>query len=289
MILVIGSSGQLAQELKYTCPYDTYHFLGRKEINLFDNASLKKTIERINPQTIINTSAYTHVDHAEKNLDLAYSLNKDVVKNLAEICKTSNIRFIHISTDYVFNGKKNSPYLVTDSKDPLNVYGRSKSEGEDEVVRVMDENYSIIRTSWLYSSYSNNFVKTMIDLMNNKNELYVVSDEISCPTYARGLSEYIWSQTKSDKLIPVCHWTDLGQASWYEFAEEIYKKASIIGLVNNNNLKLKKIKANDYNAKAIRPKYSRLEVNKTDKFDWRINLNTMLMELKENSTIYDNI
>ena len=122
----------------------------------------------------------------------------------------------------------------------------------------------------------------MIELMNKKNELAIVCDEISCPSYARNLSYFIWKQVQLVNLEPICHWTDLGQASWYEFAEEIYTQASMMGIVKNDNFVLKKIKAIDYNAKASRPKYSRLAISKLDKLSWKESLNKMLSELKNN-------
>ncbi|MDA9997929.1 dTDP-4-dehydrorhamnose reductase [Gammaproteobacteria bacterium] len=282
MVIVIGKNGQLAQELKYTSSNKKDYFWGREDIDIFDRNSLKKAIVKIKPTTIVNTSAYTSVDLAETNAALAFALNRDAVKNLAKICEEDGIRLIHISTDFVFDGNKTNPYLVSDLTNPINVYGKSKLAGEEQIIKNMNGNYSIIRTSWLYSTYANNFVKTMIELMNKKNELAIVCDEISCPSYARNLSYFIWKQVQLVNLEPICHWTDLGQASWYEFAEEIYTQASMMGIVKNDNFVLKKIKAIDYNAKASRPKYSRLAISKLDKLSWKESLNKMLSELKNN-------
>ncbi|WP_105253988.1 dTDP-4-dehydrorhamnose reductase [Pseudoalteromonas sp. T1lg75] len=279
MIVVIGKSGQLAQELKATSANKQVIFLGREDINLFDEDALTLKLNKYKPKVIINASAYTAVDKAESDEQAAFKLNCDAVASLAEYCSENNVRFIHVSTDFVFDGKKETPYEVNDKTSPVSVYGASKLAGECAIQELMDSEYAIVRTSWLYSTYGNNFVKTMLRLMAERDELGVVADQIGCPTYARGLAEFIWNLAEVSEVSPIYNWSDLGAASWYDFAVEIYNQAMKLGLLSKE-VKISPISTSDYPTPATRPSFSLLKADSASSLEWQFNLKNMLEELK---------
>jgi dTDP-4-dehydrorhamnose reductase len=282
-ILVIGKNGQLAQELANlgsihcTC-------LGREQIDLFDTASLLNTIKKGRYDVVINTSAYTSVDLAETNEDEAHKLNVNAAENLANACKQLGLYFIHISTDFVFSGNQSRPYKAADKVGPIGIYGRTKAEGEERVTRLYAENSAIVRTSWLYSTYANNFVKTMLRLMASKSELKVVGDQVGTPTYTNGLAKAI-IQLARNKHKGIYHWTDSGVASWYDFAVAIQELAYDKGLLSHK-IPIYSITTEQYPTPAQRPCYSVLDKSKIlkacpelDFVHWRESLNLMLGEL----------
>ena len=278
MYIVIGKSGQLASELKATMDKKNVVFLGRNDINLFNNQDIIDTLSQYNPKAIINSSAYTNVDEAESNKIAAFELNEQAVKFLINFCADKDIRFIHTSTDFVFDGRKSNPYEVDDNVNPINVYGLSKLGGEIAIRNSNFKNYSIIRTSWLYSVYGKNFVKTMLNLMASKDVLNIVDDQIGRPTNARGLAKFIWSIVDEPVVKNIYHWSDLGKASWFEFAKEIYSQGQNLGLINNN-VTINGISTSEYPTAAIRPKYSVLSVcNKSEK-EWQESLLEMLKDI----------
>lgn len=280
MIIVIGKSGQLAQELNVTKADREVRFLGRKDINLFDESKLFSALKNYPVTAIINASAYTAVDKAEVDIHSAYALNSEAVRFLANYCQQEQIRFIHVSTDFVFNGSKTEPYVVSDKPHPINVYGQSKLAGENAIHHAMDNNYAIVRTSWLYSCFGDNFVKTMLRLMNERKELGIVADQFGCPTYARGLAAFLWQLCDQAGTVPVYHYSDGGQVSWFEFAKEIYSQGRDQGLINRE-VKLTEITTEQYRVAAIRPKYSCLTPNGIS-VDWRLSLSSCLGEVKIN-------
>jgi len=281
MIVVIGKSGQLAQELKATSGIREVRLLGRNEINLFNQRSLTETLNSLRPTAVINASAYTAVDKAESDKESAYELNCDAVKNLAEYCETEKVRFIHVSTDFVFDGEKSSPYDIADTTQPLNVYGKSKLAGEQEILNIMRANFTIVRTSWLYSSFGSNFVKTMLRLMNERSELRIVSDQVGSPTYARGLAEFIWDLAKEDEIESIYHYSDHGIASWYDFAMAIQQFAFDEKIIDVK-IPIRPIPSSDYPTAAKRPSYSVLKCsNRIENCEhWQTNLHLMLKLLK---------
>ena len=258
-VLIIGKSGQLANELISQKPTNIEHLcLGRDDVNVCDITSLEKAVNAFKPSVIINASAYTAVDKAETDSDAAYLLNQQAVENLAIIAKQTNARLLHVSTDFVFDGEKNKAYKVDDKTNPCSVYGASKLAGEQAIAEHYPENSAIVRTSWLYSSHGNNFVKTMLRLMQEKEELGVVCDQIGCPTYAEGLAKFLWKLSTQKTINPIYHWSDYGVASWYDFAVAIQQIAFENKLIAKK-IPIKPIPASSYPTPATRPCFSLLD------------------------------
>jgi len=285
-VLIIGKNGQVACELQQTCPsHIAAHAYGRNEINITDPQSIEQVITKINPAVIINASAYTAVDKAESEQDEAYLINATAVELLAKAATKHSIRLLHISTDFVFDGAKNTPYTVDDKTNPINVYGASKLAGEQAIKAYCPVNSAIVRTSWVYSSHGNNFVKTMLRLMAEKERLSVVSDQIGCPTNAKGLAKYLWQLAERETLDPIYHYSDLGVASWYDFAVAIqeiaYEQAKL-----TKKIQIKPIPSRDYPTPAVRPKYNVMDkackVNtlpEQNLIHWREQLRNMMLAL----------
>jgi dTDP-4-dehydrorhamnose reductase len=193
-VLLLGSNGQLGWELKRTRPDNiTLTTCDSPKINFCSTGSIKQCIDSTKPDCIINAAAYTAVDKAEQEKDLAYRINHKAVLEIAELCRQNNIFLIHISTDFIFNGQNFKPYLPDDTPDPESVYGKSKLKGEQAVRKILKDKALIIRTAWLYSAHGNNFVKTMLKLMKKKQSLNVIDEQIGTPTWANGLARTIWN------------------------------------------------------------------------------------------------
>lgn len=252
-IIVTGATGQLGRSLQATAPETgNYLFLSRNELSLSSPEKIDATLDKYNPSLIINCAAYTAVDKAEEEQETAYAINATAVAALAEYCSNNNTRLIHISTDYVFNGKKDSPYTETDSTNPINVYGTTKLKGEQLAMEILPSSL-IIRTSWVYSPYGNNFVKTMLRLMESRNEITVVSDQVGTPTLALDLADAIHTIAGHTEWHPgIYHYSNMGTATWHEFATTIKE---LIG----SACKVLPILSKDYPVKALRPQYSILE------------------------------
>ncbi|WP_394193699.1 dTDP-4-dehydrorhamnose reductase [Pseudoalteromonas atlantica] len=272
-VLIIGKNGQVAWELQQTCPsHITAHAYGRNEINITDPQSIEQVITQLKPTVIINAAAYTAVDKAESEQGEAYLINATAVEYLAKAATKHNIRLLHISTDFVFDGAKNTPYKVDDQTNPINVYGASKLAGELAIKAHCPTNSAIVRTSWVYSSRGNNFVKTMLRLMAEKDELNVVSDQIGCPTNANGLAKYLWQLAEQNLPEPVYHYSDLGMASWYDFAVAIQDSALEQGLLDKK-IPIKPIPSSAYPTPAIRPVFSLMQQSSNlNKEHWNFNL-----------------
>jgi dTDP-4-dehydrorhamnose reductase len=284
-IIVIGKNGQLARELiRLSVPDISIICLGRNDIDLFDYDSMLSVISVLKADSVINASAYTSVDNAEEDKDAAFALNSYAVSFLARACKELGLHFVHVSTDFVFDGLKSSPYFPYDYKKPIGVYGASKSAGEDEIVTRISDSSCIIRTSWVYSIYGNNFVKTMLRLMTEKPELGIVSDQIGSPTLASGLA-LVCVKVAMGRVTGIHHYTDNGVASWYDFADAIQELGLEKGLLNNK-IPINAISSSDYPTPASRPSYSVLdksslveELPNLELVHWRKQLSTMLDEL----------
>ncbi len=257
-IIVIGKSGQLAWELN-NLSSTKHHIicLGRHDINISDIALTTKILKKYKADAVINASAYTAVDQAETDVDNAYMLNATAVGNLTQVCKALAISLLHISTDFVFQGDKGSPYLPTDIINPLGTYGESKAEGEKLALQLYSQKTAIIRTSWVYSTHGNNFVKTMLNLMKIKPELGIISDQIGTPTYAKGLAETCILAVEQS-LLGIHHYTDSGVASWFDFAIAIQKLGLELGLLDKK-IPIKPISTSQYPTPAKRPHYSVLD------------------------------
>jgi dTDP-4-dehydrorhamnose reductase len=285
MIIVIGKNGQLALELTSLLGSDPHQCLGREDIDITDFDSMDAVLKQYRPAAIINASAYTAVDKAESEYKAAFELNHIAVKNLALYAKLNDIFFVHISTDYVFGGDKVSPYKTADKYHPQSVYGASKAEGEKSILELCPEKSCIIRTSWVYSSHGNNFVKTMLSLMNTKPELGVISDQIGSPTYAKGLAK-VCIASLTDKINGIHHYTDTGVASWFDFAVAIQRMGLQLGLLDKK-IPIKPITTAQYPTPAKRPHYSVLDKSSLAsalpefRFShWQEQLHTMMTALK---------
>ena len=283
-ILITGSNGQLGSEIRDISENysDTFFFTDKEDLDITKKDNLEKYISENNIDSIINCAAYTDVDKAEDEQDLAYLINGEAVKNLAEISKKKNLKLVHISTDYVFDGKRYIPYSEDVKSTPIGAYGNSKLIGENTLLEVSPANSIVIRTSWLYSSFGNNFVKTILKYGKERNELNVVFDQIGTPTYARDLAEAILDiLPKIENSTPeIFHYSNEGAISWYDFAKEIVKMAKIDCQINP-------IESFEYPTKTERPFYSVLNKRKVkNQFQisipyWKDSLRDCLVELGE--------
>ena len=280
-ILVTGGNGQLASCIKdVEKQYDDLNviYTDHLELDICDLNQIQ-TFFKSNPQIdyCINCAAYTAVDKAETEAEKAFEINATGAKNLAQVCNDHDAILIHVSTDFVFDGEKNEPYTETDAANPISVYGASKLQGEVEIQQALKE-YFIIRTSWLYSEYGNNFMKTMLRLAETRDGISVVSDQIGTPTYAGDLAEIIIQiiNTKTEKY-GIYHYSNEGVASWFEFAKEIFK-------LTKNKIKVNPIPSIEYLTPAKRPKYSVLDkkkiidVFKIDIPFWRESLKKVILQ-----------
>jgi len=264
-ILVTGKNGQLGKSIHKlvtnTEQADGFVFVGRKELDLSTENGIAHYFEGDAFDIIINCAAYTAVDKAEEELGLANQVNHIAVSQLAQIAKNQQAKLIHVSTDYVFDGKSDKPYMETDETNPINVYGRTKLAGEKALQETMPTDAIIIRTSWVYSEHGNNFVKTMLRLGKQRDELNVVSDQMGSPTYATDLAGVILEiiQNKSFKeagrATQIYHYSNEGEISWHEFAKEILKIAKI-------DCKVNPIVTEQYPTPAQRPKNTSMNKNK---------------------------
>lgn len=262
-IAVTGANGQLGRELVHLSgEYSDFefHFYSRTAWNITSRNQSEQILNQIKPDFLINTAAYTKVDLAEEEAQRCFEINAEAPKMLAELCKNTDTQLIHISTDYVFNSNNLRAFKEEDLKNPIGVYAQSKSKGEDLIYQLNPRSI-ILRTSWLYSSYGQNFVRTMIKLGQSHKTLSIVADQIGSPTYARDLASCIlqicFQNIHSEKL-PASgffHYCNEGQCSWYEFAKEIFSYLSL-------DINIKPITTKEYNAKAWRPAYSSLDCTK---------------------------
>jgi len=283
-VLLIGSNGQLGWELQRTRPDNVIlTTCDYPKINLCSTSSINQCINASKPDCIINTAAYTAVDKAEKEMDLAYRINHKAVLEIAELCRKNTISLVHISTDFIFNGQNFKPYQPDDIPDPEPVYGKSKLKGEQAVREILDDQALIIRTAWLYSSHGNNFVKTMLRLMKEKQSLNIIDEQIGTPTWAHGLAQAIWTALGKN-IMGNFHWTDAGVSSWYDFAMAIQEEGLQAGLLNKS-ISIFPVPSHLFPTPAKRPMYSVLDKTSfwqaTDikPIHWRVQLRTMLKEL----------
>ncbi|RTR38258.1 dTDP-4-dehydrorhamnose reductase [Shewanella canadensis] len=278
--LILGKSGQLAQALIANKPtHIECVALGHRDINLAVIDEIESAIATHKADLIINTAAYTQVDLAESEPSLAFEINELAVKNIAVAARNRDIRLIHLSTDYVFDGKQSTPYTISDSPHPINVYGTSKLAGEKTLRQCMPVGSTIVRTSSVYSQYGNNFVKTMLRLMREKPEIKVISDQISSPTSAKELALFIWVLTEQESLSPLYHWCDSGKTSWYQFAVTIQQLALKYGKLETE-IPIIPISSREYGAAAIRPTFSQLDISQSQALLqaklWQENLESLI-------------
>ena len=270
-ILVIGKNGQLGRSIQKIVSEDNsqnknwFIFVGRDELDLSSEDNITNYFNGKGKfDIIINCAAYTAVDKAEEEQEVANQVNHLAVKQLAQIVNEQQAKLIHISTDYVFDGESDKPYVEEDTTNPINVYGKTKLAGEKALQKIMPTNATIIRTSWVYSEYSNNFVKTMLNLGKERDKISVVSDQIGSPTYATDLANVILEIIKNkefreiDQVTQIYHYSNEGEISWHDFAKEIFKIAKI-------NCKVNPITTQQYPTPARRPKNSLMNNDKIAK------------------------
>jgi dTDP-4-dehydrorhamnose reductase len=258
VILVTGSNGQLGKELQQLASsYPAYRFVfaSREDLKLHHFGLVENFFVGLNPQYCINCAAYTAVDRAESEQDMAMLVNGEAVGNLAAVCKKFNTKLIHISTDYVFDGESETPYQPDDATGPVSMYGISKLKGEELCMRE-NADAIIIRTAWVYSEFGNNFVKTMMRLMNERPEIKVVNDQVGAPTYAADLAKACLDVIASNKWQSgMYHYSNSGKISWYDFAVAIKEMIGSDCIVHP-------IPTTDYPTPAKRPKFSLLDTEK---------------------------
>ncbi|MCT7529594.1 dTDP-4-dehydrorhamnose reductase [Aliarcobacter cryaerophilus] len=283
-ILVTGSNGQVGSEIKeFSSNYNyNFFFTTRDDIDITSKDSIKEFCQTNSINVIINCAAYTAVDKAQSDLENADLINRKAVKKLSIVAKELDIKLIHISTDYVFDGKNFKPYVEEFQTNPQSVYGKTKLDGENEIRDINPLNSIIIRTSWVYSYYGNNFVKTMLRLGKEKEELGVIFDQIGTPTYAKHLAKTILDiipEIENSK-VEIYNYSNEGVLSWYDFAKEIMKMAKL-------NCKINPIETYQYPTPAKRPHFSLLNKSKIkSKFNleipyWKDGLDDCLKRLGE--------
>lgn len=258
VVAVTGASGQLGQAIKKLSeehPEHQIHFFASADVDITQKETIEKSWAEIKPDFCINAAAYTAVDKAESEPELAYEINALGVKNLAEVCRKYHTVLIHISTDFVFDGQSNKPYLETDLTQPQGVYGASKLAGEQAISSIC-ERYFIVRTSWLYSQFGHNFLKTMLRLADEKPEVRVVNDQIGSPTHALDLAKALLKIiSKPSANYGIYHYSNQGATSWFGFAQKIFE-------VYHLKTPLYPIPSSAYPTPAQRPAFSVMDTTK---------------------------
>lgn len=304
-VLVTGRGGQLAWELEQTKPDNIELIsLSVEQLDITNQQQVNDTITKYNPDLVINAAAYTAVDKAESEQKIAYAVNDLGSEYIALACKEIQAKLIHVSTDFVFDGSKTTPYQTDDQVNPINVYGASKLAGDIKVNNILGSNATIIRTAWVYSTNGNNFVKTMLRLMAEKEQLGIVYDQVGTPTWAKGLAKMIWAlidakyEMRDTKLesrseaplnleaeaASLLHWTDAGVCSWYDFAVAIQELAIEKGMLDKA-IPVSPIPASNYPTPAKRPSFSVIDKASAEQASgvttvhWRKQLSAMMDEL----------
>ena len=257
-ILIFGASGQLGQCIQSVAALkgiSSIVFLAESEADILNMDGLEKAFEKYKPAWVVNCAAYTAVDKAEDDAELAEKVNKTGAENLANQCKTYGAVLIHISTDFVFKGDVARPLKEDDEASPISVYGQTKLDGEKGVAAILKEHF-IIRTGWLYSEYANNFVKTMLKFGRERDELKIIVDQVGTPTYAIDLAEFILMIiTTESKAYGTYHYSNEGITSWFDFARAIFD-------ISATSVKAIPVRTDEYVTRAVRPGYSVMDKSK---------------------------
>ncbi len=285
-VLVVGAGGQLGQELQRTAgPAVECEPMLHAQLDIADAPAVAACLAAIAPQLVINAAAYTAVDKAESEPGAARRGNAEGPGTLAQACAQRGVRLIHISTDFVFDGTASQPYQPEAATAPLGEYGRSKRAGE-LAVQSAQPGALILRTGWVYSRFGSNFVKTMLSLMGERDEITVVTDQVGTPTWAHGLAAAVWAAAARPQLRGIYHWSDAGVCSWYDFAVAICEEALALGLLSRP-VTIRPIPATAYPTAARRPAYSVLDKTNSwrdfalEGVHWRRQLRAMLADLRE--------
>lgn len=251
-ILITGSKGQLGNEMQQAAPrfpQFTFIYTDVDELDICNKIALDNFVKANEVNFIVNCAAYTAVDKAEDDVELCYKINAEAVRNIGEVATANGVKVVHLSTDYVFDGTNYLPYSEDQAVCPATIYGKSKLAGEEALLETCPQSV-ILRTAWLYSSFGNNFVKTMMKLGTERDSLTVIFDQVGSPTYAADLAEAILQVISHDTFVPgIYHFSDEGVCSWYDFTKTIHRIAGI-------TCDVKPIETKDYPAKTPRPHYS---------------------------------
>jgi len=284
--LVTGASGQLGRALVASAPAGLELVaLTRAELDLASPRAIQDCVASHRPDVVINAGAYTAVDKAETDREMAFAVNSTAPAELARSCRARDARFIHISTDYVFDGQRGVPYTSDDKPHPMNVYGASKLEGEQRIAAVPGLNWLIVRTAWVYDAVGRNFVTTMLRLFRERPQVRVVSDQVGSPTSSASLARALWRAATGPAGEPATlHYTNAGVASWYDFAAAIHEEALALGLIPKP-VDVQAIVSEQFPTPARRPPYGVLEKRATLErlalapIHWRVELRAVLKEM----------
>lgn len=287
-IAITGANGQLGQTLMRSALFEEHLLLpfGRDTLDIADRANIEAVLSSAAPDVVINAAAYTAVDAAESDEDAAFLLNDKGVENLAMWAAASGAALVHVSTDFVFDGRSHRPYRVEDPVAPLSVYGKSKLAGEQAIANILPGRGTIVRTAWLYSPYRQNFVRTMLRLMRERDGLGVVDDQIGTPTSTDGLVSCLHALISTGRQGGIYHWTDAGVASWYDFAVAIQEEALALSLLDRA-IPIRPIPTTQYPTPAVRPAYSVLDKSRAlqelqcPQVHWREALRDVLKHISE--------
>lgn len=290
-VLITGAQGQVGKELSLIATEKGFNVIaaGRTDLDITQLENVENYINKTQPDIVINAAAHTAVDKAEDEQDLAFSINRDGAKNIALICTKHNIPLLHISTDYVFDGTQSDPYQENDDVSPLGVYGTSKWQGE-EAIRQNLTQHIILRVAWVFGAQGNNFVKTMLRLGQDRDELNVVADQFGGPSPAKNIAQTLMAlveQYRNNKLLDwgTYHYCGSEKTTWYDFAVEIFDQAFELGILNKK-IKVNPITTAEYPTPAKRPSNSMLDCSKLKNTfgiempEWKEALKQVLIELK---------
>ena len=283
-VAIVGAGGQVGRSLTGHVPpgVDVLGW-GHQDLDITDAQAVNDKVRRHAPDVIINAAAYTAVDRAESEPDVARKINVDGARHLAAAARAPGARFIHISTDFVFDGGASAPYKPDAATNPLSVYGITKRDGERAVLTELPDRCVILRTAWVYAADGTNFVRTMLRVMKANGSVRVVADQVGTPTAARSLSEVLWQLAATPDITGIHHWTDAGVATWYDFAVAIAEEGAELGLVGRD-VTVTPIATHEYPTPARRPSYSVLDkASLTSKgftsIHWRKRLRGVLGEM----------
>jgi dTDP-4-dehydrorhamnose reductase len=289
-VIITGAAGQVGRALLKSIPAtSTVIGLTRAQLDIGDAQAVMNVVQSDRPDLIISAGAYTAVDKAESEPQVAERANTAGPRNLALAARATGARLVHISTDFVFDGTGSRPYRTDAATDPQSTYGRTKRGGEEGILQVLPDSSVILRTAWVYAADGNNFVRTMLRLMGSKGHVRVIADQVGTPTAASSLAEVIWALANRPDLTGIHHWTDLGVASWYDFAVAIAEESAAVGLLPAT-VRVDPITTEDYPTPAKRPAYSVLDkrsllgVLAVPAHHWRTKLRTVLREIAATSS-----
>jgi dTDP-4-dehydrorhamnose reductase len=286
-VIITGAAGQVGRALLKTIPA-TSNVVGltRAQLDIGDGQAVMNVVQAERPDLIISAGAYTAVDKAESEPQVAERANATGPRNLALAARDSGARLLHISTDFVFDGLASRPYRTDAVTNPQSTYGRTKRGGEEAVLQVLPDRSVVLRTAWVYAADGSNFVRTMLRLMGSKGHVRVVADQVGTPTAATSLAEVIWALAARPDVSGIHHWTDLGVASWYDFAVAIAEESAAIGLLPAG-VRVDPIATEEYPTPARRPAYSVLDkrslsaVLPISAAHWRVKLRAVLREIAD--------